>query len=111
MAYQRKTMDEWEIQQLGPSGWELACTELSRHRANMTAKDYRENMDYPVRIRKKRFKLADYNPSQIAAFREEARKGRFEGYEYRRIRRLQRHHDDQRRVQPNFIGPMYIGPC
>lgn len=55
--YQRKTVDVWEIQGNCGYGWECECTEESRNNAIAQAKCYRENVNYPIRIVKKREKI------------------------------------------------------
>lgn len=85
MARQRKTMDQWEIQQCVGGEWETVCTDLSAHRARVTVKEYRENQpEYPVQIKMTTFKRADHDASQLARFDAEAKAGRLEGYEHRR---------------------------
>jgi hypothetical protein len=55
MAYTRKTVDEWEIQQNYGQGWECANTETTYKDAKRSIKEYRENMgQYPTRMIKKR---------------------------------------------------------
>jgi len=52
--YQRKTIDEWEIQGNNGYGWECETTEGTLKEARDQAKCYRENVNYPIRIVKKR---------------------------------------------------------
>jgi len=56
MPYIRKTEDEWEIQGYTGSqyGWECETTETNRKDALAQVKCYRENVNYPMRIVKKR---------------------------------------------------------
>jgi hypothetical protein len=121
VAYQRLTMDEWNIQQYTCSGWETVCTDLSAHAAFMTKREYQANQPgYSVRIKSGRFKRSDHTASALAGFEREAHAGRQAGYLWRANKRRLRlamklameiafHYADQRMAQPNFIGPMYIG--
>jgi len=64
MARQRKTYDEYEVQQYtGPQyKWERVCTELNLKEARERRKEYRENQpEYQVRIVKKRVKIKQEN--------------------------------------------------
>lgn len=56
MAYKRKTRDEWHIEvNYGyGDGWEHECTEHSFRAARDQVRTYRENCDYPVRMRSRR---------------------------------------------------------
>ena len=55
--YQRKTIDEWEIQGNNGYGWECETTEETWKEAKDQAKCYRENVSYPIRIVRKRVKI------------------------------------------------------
>ena len=55
--YIRKTKDEYEIQGDCGYGWDCETTEETWKEAKAQAKCYRENVDYPIRIVKKRIKL------------------------------------------------------
>lgn len=58
MAYQRKTKDEYEVQQCIYGEWSMVTTEDTFKDAKVQAKSYRENQsEYPVRIVKIRVKL------------------------------------------------------
>ena len=58
MAYIRKTYDEYEIQVLSSDfGWECETTEKTYKEARQQARCYRENVNYPIRIVKKRIKI------------------------------------------------------
>lgn len=51
MAYQRKTVDEFQVQQWTAQGWEEVTAEDSRRDAREQARCYRENQpEYPVRV-------------------------------------------------------------
>jgi len=54
--YIRKTIDEYEIQGNNGYGWECETTEETYKAAKEQLKCYRENVNYPVRIVKKRVK-------------------------------------------------------
>ena len=54
----RKTYDEWEIQGNHGYGWECETTEDTLKDAKIQAKCYRDNVSYPIRIVKKRIKIA-----------------------------------------------------
>jgi len=57
MAYQRKTRDEYEVQQYygDAYGWETVCTETSEWDAVQAKRDYLNNQPFiPVRIVKRR---------------------------------------------------------
>ncbi len=55
MAYIRKTVDVFEVQQLTPEGWECVTTETTRREAQVRAKEYRENQpEFIIKIIKKR---------------------------------------------------------
>lgn len=57
MAYQRKTRDEYDVQQYygDAYGWETVCTETSEWDAVQAKKDYLNNQPFiPVRIVKRR---------------------------------------------------------
>lgn len=55
--YIRKTYDEYEIQGNNGYGWECETTEETYKDAKAQAKCYRENVNYPIRIVKKRVKI------------------------------------------------------
>lgn len=55
--YIRKTKDEYEIQGNCGYGWECETTEETWKAAKVQAKCYRENVNYPIRIIKKRVKI------------------------------------------------------
>lgn len=57
MPYKRKTKDEYEIQGNCGYGWECETVELTWKDAKAQAKCYRENVNYPIRIVKKRIKI------------------------------------------------------
>lgn len=52
--YQRKTKDEWWIEQNWGYGWDKVCCEKSRIDALKTYKEYIENEPVPTRIKKYR---------------------------------------------------------
>ena len=55
MAYERKTIDTWELQLNYGYGWEYTLTEYTRKEARERLKEYRENQpQYPARLVKKR---------------------------------------------------------
>jgi len=56
VAYKRKTYDEYEIQGNCGYGWDVETTEDTLREAKAQAKCYRENVNYPIRIVKKRVK-------------------------------------------------------
>lgn len=58
MAYQRKTRDYWEVEQLISGQWEPVTAEDSRTEAKARLKEYRENQpEYPARLVKKRERI------------------------------------------------------
>ncbi len=61
MAYIRKTRDEYEIQGNCGYGWEVETTEENWKDAKAQAKCYRENVNYPIRIVKKRIRIENNN--------------------------------------------------
>lgn len=49
MAYERKTIDTWELQLNYGYGWEYTLTEFTREEARARLKEYRENQpQYPA---------------------------------------------------------------
>lgn len=57
MTYIRKTVDEYDIEVHYPwSGWIVECTETTFKLAKECKKDYLNNQNYPVRIKKHRVK-------------------------------------------------------
>lgn len=54
MAYQRKTVDRYDIMTNYGYGWECECSEYTWSEAKHTAKEYRENTSAQVRIEKHR---------------------------------------------------------
>lgn len=58
MAYHRKTTDEYEIQGNNGYGWECETVEETWRDAKAQAKCYRDNVNYPIRIVKKRVPIA-----------------------------------------------------
>ena len=51
MAYERKTIDTWELQLNYGYGWEYTLTEFTREEARARLKEYRENQpQYPARL-------------------------------------------------------------
>ena len=58
MTYQRKTVDEYDIEQDAGGGWEVVSSEANRKEANRAIREYRENQpEYPVRVHKHRVPL------------------------------------------------------
>lgn len=55
--YNRKTKDEYEIQGNCGYGWDMETCEETLKEAKAQAKCYRENVNYPIRIVKKRIKI------------------------------------------------------
>ena len=55
--YKRKTIDTWEIQGNNGYGWEMETTETSLKDAREQKKCYQNNVNYPIRIVKKREKI------------------------------------------------------
>jgi len=59
--YQRKTRDEFVIEQFTAWGWELATTETSWRDARRCVREYRANQpEYPVRWRKVRVRIETF---------------------------------------------------
>ena len=56
MEYMRKTHDEFEIQGDCGYGWETETVEMTLKEAKAQAQCYRNNVNYPIRIVKKRIK-------------------------------------------------------
>ena len=55
MAYERKTIDTWELQLNYGCGWEYTLTEYTRKEARERLKEYREcQPQYPLCADKKR---------------------------------------------------------
>lgn len=54
MAYQRKTVDRYDIITNYGYGWECECSEYTRKEARQRVKEYRENTNAAVRIEKHR---------------------------------------------------------
>lgn len=54
MAYQRKTVDRYDIMTNYGYGWECECSKYIWKDAKQTAKEYRENTSAAVRIEKHR---------------------------------------------------------
>jgi len=55
MTYQRKTHDEWDIQQCFDGQWETVNTELTWEDKRRSVREYRDNQpEYPVRSVKRR---------------------------------------------------------
>ncbi len=57
--YKRKTKDEYQIQSNSGYGWDIETTEETLKEARLQAKCYRENVNYPIRIVKKRIPAED----------------------------------------------------
>lgn len=55
--YTRKTVDEWRFFVNYGSGWEHENTELTREAMKENRKAYRENCQYPLKIKKVRVKI------------------------------------------------------
>ena len=56
MAYERKTVDRWDIMTNYGYGWECECSEYNRADARQRLKEYRENTRAAVRLEKHREK-------------------------------------------------------
>lgn len=54
MAYKRKTHDEYSIVGNCGYGWDIECNCEDLADAKRTLKDYQENVNYPVKIQKRR---------------------------------------------------------
>lgn len=62
MAYQRKTRDEFVVEQKTEQGWEVVTAEETRREAINQVKCYRRNQPkYPVRYRCHRVKIEGAN--------------------------------------------------
>lgn len=62
MAYERKTIDTWELQLNYGYGWEYTLTEYTKKEARERLKEYRENQpQYPARLVKKRVRKEAMN--------------------------------------------------
>lgn len=59
--YKRKTTDEYEIQGNCGYGWEMETVENTIKEAREQAKCYRNNVNYPIRIIKKRVRISTPN--------------------------------------------------
>lgn len=60
--YIRKTRDEYQIQgYIDGYGWDIETYEDTLRAARLQAKCYRENVNYPIRIVKKRIKIENNN--------------------------------------------------
>lgn len=59
MAYQRKTIDRWDIETNYGYGWETECSEYTAREARQTYKDYVENIQGAVRLIKRREKKGE----------------------------------------------------
>lgn len=55
--YIRKTRDIWEVQVNYGYGWDTETTEETASEAKKQARTYRENINYTVRVVKKREKI------------------------------------------------------
>jgi hypothetical protein len=65
MAYQRKTYDEYDIEQQTSEGWEVVSSEATRKAARTALREYRENQpEYPVRYTKHRVKIVQQAVTQ-----------------------------------------------
>lgn len=76
MAYQRKTIDTFEIlTNYGyGDGWEHECTEFSYRAARETRRVYLENVPGGrVRIRARRDRKSNYTPEQLQAIAAEVK--------------------------------------
>lgn len=63
--YQRKTADEYVIQQCFDTGWEDVTTEDNKQDAYQRLREYRANQpEYPVRFIKRRVRLTPKQPAQ-----------------------------------------------
>ena len=63
----RKTVDAWEIHVNYGQGWEHECTELTRAAMRENARAYRENCPFPIRIKKRRMRIADMTDNEKRA--------------------------------------------
>ena len=61
MAYQRTTVDYYSIQGNNGYGWEEETIEETFRAAKEQAKCYRENVNYPIRIKSKRVSIEKWN--------------------------------------------------
>lgn len=59
MAYKRKTKDCYAIEENCGYGWDIECNCEDRADAKVQLKTYRENVNYPVRIKKWRERISD----------------------------------------------------
>lgn len=60
---ERKTVDEWVVQQRTEQGWEDVFTAETSKEGTQTLKDYRENQpQYPARLVKRRVKKDGSQP-------------------------------------------------
>ncbi len=68
MAYQRKTVDEYDIEQQTAEGWEVVSSESTPKAARIAVREYRDNQpEYPVRSTKHRVKIVQQNHSSAVA--------------------------------------------
>ena len=59
MAYKRKTVDCYAIEGNCGYGWDIECNCDDRADAKKQQKTYRENVNYPVRIKKWRERIGE----------------------------------------------------
>jgi hypothetical protein len=55
--YQRKTYDEYLIETNYGYGWDVECTEETRKEAKIRLREYQENIQGAVRMRKTRVRI------------------------------------------------------
>jgi hypothetical protein len=59
MAYVRKTVDRWDIESNYGYGWNVECSEYTKKEGLQTLREYRENVNVPTRLVKRREKKND----------------------------------------------------
>jgi hypothetical protein len=59
MTYKRKTIDCYAIEGNNGYGWDIECNCEDYKDAKEQLKTYRENVDYPVRIKKWRERIGE----------------------------------------------------
>ena len=59
MAYERKTVDCYAIEGNSGYGWDIECNCENLEDAKRQLKTYRQNVNYPVRIKKYRERIGE----------------------------------------------------
>lgn len=88
MAYQRRTVDEYQLQGLFNGEWEEVTSSVTHFGASEHLREYRENDPRPYRIKKVRIPISNFSAHELEAMKKDKKKERAAWLERMRKKRI-----------------------